>query len=167
MDETEATDVETGNVSDENVEQPQTPACEDPPPSEPDSETKAAERANQLRFFVTVLTLKVLKECRALKGRTQETWIGQTKRLIEQTILGLTNFDDVFLKSNRTKKVCRSVLLDLQKRFHRRNVLNASILLEDPMVEDALVLSLRFHIKHAGGKNSKSYHWAPAATSSD
>lgn len=135
------------------------PACE-----ELDLEALAAERANQLRFFATVLTLKVLQECHALKGRTQETWMEQAKRLIEQTIAGVGDVEDIFLKSKMTGKMCRAVLGDLRNRFHRRNVLNASILLEDPGVEDALILSLRSHIKFGCVKKARNYIWAPAPT---
>lgn len=119
----------------------------DLPSSSFSSTTESAESANQLRVFVTALTIEVLTKCNALENHDWETWVAQTNRLINQTMERLSDTNGSSLNIEKTSTVCRAVLRDLQKQFCSRQWLEASILLQDPIVEAAIVQSLTIHIK--------------------
>lgn len=60
-------------------------------PSVPGREsTTETESEKQLRMFVTMPTVRVLYKYETLKSRSQEKWAAHVKRVVNQTMEGLT-----------------------------------------------------------------------------
>lgn len=154
--------LEQKNLTVENIDQPQTEVEEnmwqgeqrsastetiDPPSSSFSSTTESADSTNQLRMFVTALTIEVLTKCNALENHDWGTWVAQTNRLIDQTMERLSTTKGSSLNIEKSSKVCKAVLKDLEKQFCSRQWLENAILLQDPIVEAAIVQSSTTHIK--------------------
>lgn len=132
------------------MDQPQTTESADPPAG--CESTTEAESENQLRLFVTLLTLRVLNKCHALQNRSNEEWVTHTKRLVNQTMEGLTITEGFCPDLKATKKVCKDVVRDLQKKFCGRRLLESAIALQDPVVDTAVVQSLQARIKERSAR---------------
>ncbi|KAK5848259.1 hypothetical protein PBY51_005888 [Eleginops maclovinus] len=107
----------------------------------------AAESEKQLRLFVTLLTVKVMSKCHALKNRSQEDWTTHTKRLVNKTMEGLAITKGFCPDVRSTKEVCKDVLKDLQKKFCSKRQLESLILSQQPAVEAAIVQCMQANIK--------------------
>uniref|UniRef100_A0A3Q4B590 Uncharacterized protein n=1 Tax=Mola mola TaxID=94237 RepID=A0A3Q4B590_MOLML len=110
------------------------------------STAEAEENVNRLHIFVAVLTIQVLNEFKVFKNVKEKMWLAQGERLINQTIEGLTDLKGCCPKIKTTKKLCKVVVKDLQKMFYHKKELKASVLLQDPEVEAAIVQFLQAHI---------------------
>nr|XP_046246742.1 uncharacterized protein LOC124060169 [Scatophagus argus] len=139
---------EKENNSGVTMDQPQTPASGCEP-------TAGAENENQLQVFVTVLTVRVLNKCNAVTNHNQEEWVAHIKRLVNQTMEGLTVTEGFCPDIKSTKKVCKAVMKELQKKFGSRRVLETLMLLEDPVVEAEVVRCLQAHIKDLSARLAK------------
>ena len=136
------------------VDQQQTTTESADPSASPEPETEA-ESENQLRLFVTVLTVRVLTKCHALQNRSQEEWVTHTKRLVDQTMVGLTVSEGFCPDMKTTKKLCKAVIKDLTKKFCGRRLLESVILLQDPCMDKAIIRSLQAHIEELSVKLAK------------
>ncbi|KAG8003559.1 hypothetical protein GBF38_018740 [Nibea albiflora] len=95
-------------------------------PSVPGREsTTETESEKQLRMFVTMLTVRVLYKCNTLKSHSQEKWATHMKRLVNQTMEGVT--------------VAEGFCPDVKRRRNRKQLLEAVIVVEDPFVDTAIV----------------------------
>ena len=135
------------------MDQQQTTMESADPSASCESETEA-DSENQLRVFVTLLTVRVLTKCHALQNRSQEEWVTHTKRLVNQTMVGLTLSEDFCPDNKTTKKVCKAVIKDLTKKFCGRRVLESLILIENPAVDTAIIESLQAHIKELSARQA-------------
>ncbi|GLD64645.1 uncharacterized protein AKAME5_001618100 [Lates japonicus] len=116
-------------------------------PSASACEAPAETVDDQLKLFVTVLTMRVLTKCRTLKVRRNEEWVAHTKHLVEQTLEELTVSEGFRPDLKDTKKVCKAVVSDLKERFGRKSRLESVMLLQHPKVDSAIIQSLQTHIK--------------------
>ena len=121
------------------VDQPENP---DPPAS-----TTKARSEDPLRLLVTILTVRVLNKCHAFQNRSQDECVAHTKRLAHQTMEGLTITDGFCPDMKSTKKLCKSVVKDLQKEFCSKRSLESLVILQDPVVDKVIIRSLQAHIR--------------------
>ncbi|KAM7396296.1 hypothetical protein PAMP_019346 [Pampus punctatissimus] len=117
--------------------------------------TTKTESDNQVRSFVTLLTFRVLTKCHALQNRGLEECVNHTKTLVNQTLEGLALTEGFCPDVKSTKKVCKTVLKDLAKKFCGRRQLESMILLQDPAVDKVIVQSLQAHIKEFSARCAK------------
>ncbi|GLD60816.1 uncharacterized protein AKAME5_001268300 [Lates japonicus] len=117
--------------------------------------TSKTESKDQLRLFATLLMVRVLTQCQALKNRSQEEWVPHTKRLVNQTMEGLTISEGFCPHTKSIKKICKAALKDLRKKFCGRRILESVILLQDPGVDTIIVQSLQVHIKQHSARLAK------------
>lgn len=101
---------------------------------------------------MALLTVKVLTKCRALQSQTKEDWIPHANRLIDQTMQGLSVNADFCPDAKSTTKLCRAVIKDLQTEFSGRRLLESVVLLQDPVVDRAIVRSLQIHIRDCSAR---------------
>ncbi|KAG8015085.1 hypothetical protein GBF38_022376, partial [Nibea albiflora] len=128
-------------------------------PCEPTTETESEE---QLRMFVTLLTIRVLDKCNTLKDHSQEMVVAYVKRLINQTMEGLAVTACFCPDIKDVKKVTKAVMKDLQKMFGSKRLLETVISLEDSAVDTAIVQRLQANIKNFSAqfaKNATSRSW--------
>lgn len=138
------------DFSEDNADLPPASAeSADPSASGLESTTEAANTHSQLRLFVSLLTLRVLRKCKALQSRSQDEWVAHSRRLIEQTMEGLTLINGHCPDIKKIKKVCKAVMKDLQKKMGSRRELETVVLLQDPAADKVIVQSLQAHIKDA------------------
>lgn len=124
-----------------------TPQPGDPSAASHCETTSKVEKANQLRLFVTLLTVRLLTKCHTVQHQRQEEWIAHTQRLIKQTLEGLDETVDFFFHMKNTKRVCNTVMRDLTKLFGGRHMLKSLLLLQDPAVDSAIIQILQIHIR--------------------
>lgn len=134
------------------MDQPQTSLESGDPSASGCESTTEAESENQLRLFVTLLTVRVLTKCHALQNRSHEELVAHTKRLLNQTMEGLAITEGFCPDMKSTKKVCKAVLKDLDKKFCRRHLLESLILLQDPVVDAAIIESMQAHVKELSAR---------------
>ena len=117
-------------------------------PSASDSKsTTESERVDQLRLFVTLLTVKVLSKCHAPKKCRQEELIAHIKRLVDQTMQDLTIAESFCPDVKSIKKVSKAVLKDLRKKLYSKKLLESVVLLQDPAVDSVIVETLQAHTR--------------------
>lgn len=119
---------------------------EDPDAAIQVSIPEAVRNENPLQLFVALLTVKLLKECQALQNRTHEQWVAHSKRLIVQTLEDLTLTEGFCPENTGVKRLCRSVMKELQKKFCIKGRLDFLILLQHPAVDAVIVQCLRAHV---------------------
>lgn len=107
---------------------------------------EAVRNENPLQLFVALLTVKLLKECQALQNRTHEQWVAHSKRLMGQTLEDLTLTEGFCPENTRVKRLCKSVMKELQKKFCIKGRLDFLILLQHPAVDAVIVQCLRAHV---------------------
>ena len=129
------------------VDQPENP---DPPAS-----TTEARSEDPLRLLVTVLTVRVLNKCHAFKNQSQEECVARIKRLVHQTMEGFTITKGVCPDAKSAKRLCKSVMKDLQKKFCGKRTLETLIILQDPLVDKVIVQSLQAHIRELSARLTK------------
>lgn len=138
------------------MEQPGTSQKTDPPTSTPE-----AERDNERRQFVILLAAKVLAECLTREILCQEEWLAYTKRLIDQTMEGLSVSEGFCPKVKSLKKVCKAVLKDLHKKFGSERLLKSALLSQDECVDAAIIQSLQAQIKDFSAELAEKAHDPP------
>lgn len=107
----------------------------------------AVRDRERLRLFVALLTVRFLKECNALRNRSREQWVAHSERLIDQTLEGL-KLTDGYCPDNRcVKRMCKSVVDELQRKFSTKKKLEMEIL-EYPLVDAMVVQSMQTHIQN-------------------
>ncbi|KAE8286307.1 hypothetical protein D5F01_LYC15993 [Larimichthys crocea] len=124
--------------------------------------TTESESDKQLRLFVAILTARVMNKCNTLKNRSQEMVIAHIKSLINQTMEGLAVPEGFCADIKNVKKVSKSVMKDLQKKFGSKRLLETVISLEDPVVDTAIVQCLQANIKNFSAQlaeNATSRSW--------
>ncbi|KAE8286325.1 hypothetical protein D5F01_LYC16013 [Larimichthys crocea] len=124
--------------------------------------TTESESDKQLRLFVAILTARVMNKCNTLKNRSQEMVIAHIKSLINQTMEGLAVPEGFCVDIKDVKKVSKSVMKDLQKKFGSKRLLETVISLEDPVVDTAIVQCLQANIKNFSAQlaeNATSRSW--------
>ena len=163
-DDTSVTSLESENTDDtsvtsleseDTIDERQTSTDSDDPSASSESETET-EGENQLRLFVTVLTVRVLTKCHTIQNLSQNEWITRIKRLVDQTMVGLDVSEGFCPQLKTTKKVCKAVMKDLTKKFSGRRVLESLILLRDPVVDKAIIKSLQTRIQKLSIKLTKN-----------
>lgn len=107
----------------------------------------AVRDREQLRLFVALLTVRFLKECNALRNRSREQWVAHSERLINQTLEGLKLTDGYCPDNRSVKRMCKSVVDDLQRKFSTKKRLEMEIL-EYPLVDAMVVQSMQTHIQN-------------------
>ncbi|KAI3376172.1 hypothetical protein L3Q82_016695 [Scortum barcoo] len=117
-------------------------------------ESTAEDSENQLRLFVALLTVRVLTKYHALQNRRQEEWVAHTKRLVNQTIEGLAEIQGFCPDVKNTKKVCKAVVKDLQKKLCTRRLLESVSVLQNPAVDAIIVQSLQAHVKQLAARRT-------------
>lgn len=136
--------------SEDNADLPPASAeSADPSDSGLESTTEAENSHSQLHLFVSVLTLRVLRKCKALQNHSQEEWVAHSKRLINQTMEGLTLINGHCPDIKMTKKMCKAVMKELQKKMGSQQELGIVVLLQDPAVDKVIVQLLQAHIKES------------------
>lgn len=102
-------------------------------PSVPGREsTTEAESEKQLRMFVTMPTVRVLYKYETLKSRSQEKWAAHVKRVVNQTMEGLTV----------SEGFCPDV--KEEKKYGSKQLLEAVIVIEDLVVDTARYIAVLF-----------------------
>ncbi|TKS69217.1 hypothetical protein D9C73_003281 [Collichthys lucidus] len=109
--------------------------------------TTESESEEQLRMFVTLLTVRVLEKCNTLKSCNQEMVVAHIKRPITEGFC--PDIKDV-------KKVTKAVMKDLQKMFGSKRLLETVTSLEDPVVDTAIVQRLQANIKNVSAQHAKN-----------
>ncbi|KAF0035854.1 hypothetical protein F2P81_011166 [Scophthalmus maximus] len=104
-----------------------------------------ADTEKQLRVFVTLVALHVLAKSGATKSCSQEKALSCTRRLMEQTLQGLTLPDDFSPDVTQCKDVARSVLTELKQQFGGK-VEKWVLLLEDAAMEATVTQCFKKHI---------------------
>lgn len=158
---------EKTNNSEVPVDQEQTtPQPGDPSAASHCESTSTTQSEHQLRLFTTLLMVRLLTKCHTVPHGEQEEWIAHTQRLINQTLERLTETepDGIFPHTKSTKKVYKAVMRDLIKMFGGRDVLESAMLLQDPVIDSAIVQTVQTHIRKflarlAKKETSKSTLW--------
>ncbi|KAI3367236.1 hypothetical protein L3Q82_008287 [Scortum barcoo] len=152
--ETPETILEPRNSSEVSMDQSpgSPPAQESAVPAAPGCESTAEDSENQLRLFVALLTVRVLTKCHALQNCRQEEWVAHTKRLVNQTMEGLAEIQGFCPDVKNTKRVCKAVVKELQKKLCSRRLLESVIVLQDPAVDALIVQSLQAHVKQLAAR---------------
>lgn len=117
----------------------------------------AVRDKERLRLFVVLLTVRFLKECKALRKRDQKEWVPHSDRLVNQTLEGLKLTDGYCPDNGSIKRMCRSIIDELQRRFNTKRALETEEL-DCPLVETIVVQCMQTHIQ------SESTRLAEAAT---
>ncbi|GLD71795.1 uncharacterized protein AKAME5_002311900 [Lates japonicus] len=138
----------------DNINQLPSPESAEPPASGCEATTKK-DSGDQLRLCTTLLTVRVLTKCQALKTCSHEEWVPHTKHLVSQTVEGLTIPEGFCPDAKHTKKICKAVLRDLRKQFGGRRMLESVILLQDPVVDTVIVKSMQVHIRQQSARLAK------------
>ncbi|XP_042292019.1 uncharacterized protein LOC121913375 isoform X2 [Thunnus maccoyii] len=133
------------------IDQRQTTAESADPSASSESETEV-ESENQLRLFVTVLTVRVLTKCHAIQNMSQDEWVARIKRMVDQTMKGLDVSEGFCPELKTTGKACKAVIKDLKKKFCGKRLLKTVILLQDPVVDKAIIKTLQAHIQELSVK---------------
>ncbi|AWO99780.1 Hypothetical protein SMAX5B_012464 [Scophthalmus maximus] len=98
-----------------------------------EDKTKAEEsetKKEELRTFVTLVTLEVLKKVGALQGIKDKEWNKYTLLLVDKTLEGLPEGINLFV---RPKTVAKAVIVELRGKFGKK--LKFMLHLEDPGVD--------------------------------
>ncbi|CAK6972680.1 uncharacterized protein LOC124060169 [Scomber scombrus] len=118
--------------------------------------TIKADGQDPLRILVALLTVKVLTKCRALQSQNKADWVPHANRLIDQTMQGLSVNEDFCPDAKSTTELCRAVIKDLQTEFSGRRLMESVVLLQDPVVDRAIVRSLQTHIRDCSARLEKN-----------
>lgn len=118
-----------------------------------------AESQDQLRLFVSVLTVKLLSKCHATKSRSQEEHVTHIKRLVSQTLEGFTVAENSCPHIRTTKQVCKKILKELEKKFSGRRNLESLIIQQDQAVDEAIVQCFRAHITNPAANETSNRCW--------
>lgn len=125
---------------------------------------------NPLQLFVTLATVRLFKDCNAIKGRTRDQWVAHSKRLIDQTMIGLVLTDGFCPENKNVRPTSKSVVKQLQKEFCTKQQLDALVMMEHPSVDAVIVQCMQTHIrelsadlaKGVGGRRNR-WKWVLAA----
>ncbi|KAM7377007.1 hypothetical protein PAMA_013681 [Pampus argenteus] len=124
-------------------------------PDAPASTTKTGTE-DPIRVFVAVLTFRLLKKCNAIHNWDQE-WVLNVKRLVNQTMDGLIVTKGFCPDVKSTKKVCKAVLKDLQKKIGNKRQLEIFII-QNPAADKVIVESLQSHIREYSARLVKKLY---------
>lgn len=130
-------------------------STEPPAPTTLESVPEAQDK-NQLSLFVTMLTMKVLCKCNILQNLSQDDWIPQLKRLVNQTMEQLDDYKDFCPDFKYNKKIRKAVLRHLKKKYKDKNY-ESLILQQDPTVEAAIVKAITAHIIDLSTKQKNTF----------
>lgn len=119
---------------------------------------------NPLQLFVALVTVRLLKECNAIKDRARDQWVAHSKRLIDQTMIGLVLTDGYCPENKNARAMCKSVIKQLQKDFCTKQQLDALVGMEHPAVDAVIVQCMQAHIRElsadlAGGVTKGRNFW--------
>lgn len=110
---------------------------------------------NPLQLFVTLVTVRLFKDCNAIKGRTRDQWVAHSKRLIEQTMVGLVLTDGFCPENKNVRYMSKSVMKKLQKEFCTKQQLDALVMMEHPSVDAVIVHCMQTHIRELSANLAK------------
>lgn len=125
---------------------------------------------NPLQLFVTLVTVRLFKDCNAIKGRTRDQWVAHSKRLIDQTMIGLVLTDGFCPENKNVRPMSKAVVKQLQKEFCTKKQLDALVMMEHPSVDAVIVQCMQNHIRELSadlakgvGSRSNCWKWVLAA----
>lgn len=125
---------------------------------------------NPLQLFVTLVTVRLFKDCNAIKGRTRDQWVAHSKRLIDQTMIGLVLTDGFCPENKNVQPMSKSVVKQLQKEFCTKQQLDALVMMEHPSVDAVIVQCMQNHIRELSadlakgvGSRRSCWKWVLAA----
>lgn len=110
---------------------------------------------NPLQLFVTLVTVKLFKDCNAIKGRTRDQWVAHSKRLIDQTMIGLVLTDGFCPENKNVRPMSKLVVKQLQKEFCTKQQLDALVMMEHPSVDAVIVQCMQNHIRELSADLAK------------
>lgn len=128
-------------------------------PFSPSGAPMGAKSQDQLRLFVSVLTVKLLSKCHAIKSRSQEEYVAHIKRLVSQTLEGLPVAENSCPHIRTTKQLCKKILKELEKKFSGRRNLESLIIQQDQAVDEAIVQCFRAHITNPAANETSNHCW--------
>lgn len=108
--------------------------------------SEAESTSSQLRLFIALVALNVMKKCKAIQSQPQDVLVAHAKRLVDQTMEGLLVPEGYSPEHKSIKNVCKAVMKDLQKNVCSKGMLVSMILLQDPAVDAAIIKSVQAHI---------------------
>lgn len=106
------------------------------------------DKEEQMRLFVSLLTVHVLIKCKAFKDRSQETWAAHTNQLIDKTMEGLRVPKGFYPELKHLRKVSNSVIGELKKLFCGRQSLEYVVVLQNPAVDATIVRTIQACIQN-------------------
>lgn len=104
------------------------------------------EVRDQLRLFVSTLTVKVLTKCGVIQNCTSQQWSNHATRLINQTMEGLGACKNIFPDKKSIRNTCNGVMIDLKKAFSGKR-LESVIGSQDPNVDTVIVQLMQTRVK--------------------
>lgn len=107
----------------------------------------AVRDKERLRLFVVLLTVRFLKESKALRKREQKDWVMHSDRLVNQTLAGLKLTDGYCPDNGCIKRMCKSIISELKRRFNTGARLETEEL-DFPLVEAIVVQCMQSHIQN-------------------
>lgn len=128
-----------------------------PGPSSSGGEPTPEAEKKELRVFVSMMIVKLFTKCFAYDGRSLEDWAPHIKRLVTQTVEGLTVQSCPDVKN--AKKLCKAALKDLEKQFGDRHRLGSLIRARDADADAAVVKALQARITEFCTEPSKYSKW--------
>lgn len=119
---------------------------------------------NPLQLFVALVTVRLFKDCNAIKGRTRDQWVAHSKRLIDQTMVGLVLTDGFCPENKNVRSMSSSMVKQLRKEFCTKKQLDALLMMEHPSVDATIVQCMQTHIRElsadlAKGISSRRTFW--------
>ncbi|MEQ2201096.1 hypothetical protein XENOCAPTIV_007494, partial [Xenoophorus captivus] len=105
------------------------------------------ENKDRLTTFISVVIVRVLRECNFFNNQSHQNLIPYTKMLVNKAVEGLTAFEKQFSDLKWTKKVCKAVVKNLRKTFGGNRLQDHSMSLQDEAVDIAIVQSVIIHVK--------------------
>lgn len=125
---------------------------------------------NPLQLFVTLVTVRLFKDCNAIKDRTRDQWVAHSKRLIDQTLIGLVLTDGFCPENKNVRSMSKSVVKQLRKEFCTKQQLDKLVMMEHPSVDAVIVQCMQTHIRElsanlakGGGGPRTGWKWVLAA----
>lgn len=112
--------------------------------SSPDDEEDVQQA---LRFFVTLLTVRLMNKCKTPDKRDTVTNCNHIRRLTDIIMTGLGLCEDYCPRAQNVKPLCRLSLKKLEKEFSGRRMLENVLLLQDRAVDAVVARVLRRQVE--------------------